>query len=41
MDQFENLKSISRIIQPVTFADRVKDLIHGCNSAQYKIYDEK
>lgn len=35
------MRSISRIIQPITFADRVKDLILGCNSAEYKFYDEK
>ena len=35
------MRSVSRIIQPITFADRVKDLILGCNAAEYKFYDEK
>ena len=40
-DSFEKMRSVSRIIQPITFADRVKDLILGCNAAEYKFYDEK
>ena len=41
IDSFEKLRSVSRIIQPITFADRVKDLILGCNAAEYKFFDEK
>ena len=40
IDTFEKLRSVSRTIQPITFADRVKDLILGCNAAEYKFYDE-
>jgi hypothetical protein len=40
IDQFDKFRTVSRIIQPITFADRVKDLILGCNAAQYKIYDD-
>ena len=41
IDQFEKLRPVSRIMQPITFADRVKDLIIGQKSVEYKINDEK
>jgi hypothetical protein len=34
------LRSVSKVILPITFANRVKDLVVGSNLAKYSFYDE-
>ena len=39
-DKYDKLKLVSKIILPITFADRVKDIIQGSNKAKFSYYDQ-
>ena len=39
-DKYDKLKLVSKIVLPVTFADRVKDIIQGSNLSKFSFYDQ-